>query len=264
MAQLTRQTPALFSGNTSAAGTVGVFGSLAVNGAGSTSTVPNTIQSLSAWQNGWTGAVLGTNQPCLEDMNGLFYWMSYYINYAMQTGVPEYDPNTTYYQNNIVSNQNNSAYPYGIYVSQTSVNNANQALNNPSYWLPLSSTLSGPNVCKAWVTFDGTTNSGGQCTILGTALNVSSVTYVSTGQYVINFTNALPTQNYAWSGSAGTQNGIPSVSGDNNVITGGLTGYTGLKTTTQLQVFCWEAYGGGTNNEKLENSSCISVIVFGN
>jgi len=265
MPQLTRYTPSLFSNSSTAAASVGVFGSLAASSP-ATSTNPNTIQSLSAWSGGWPAAVVGTNQPALEDMNGLFYWLSYYINYGMQVGVPEYDSGTTYYKNALVNNMQNTSIPYGIYVSQVDNNIyplvASGGGVNTAYWLPFAQTLSGPNLCKAWVNFDGSTSA---CTILGSSPSISSVTYIATGVYQINFVpGTFTSAAYAWSGSAGTQNGLGYSSGDNNVITGGTIGYTGVKTTTSLQVFCWESYGGGTNNQRLENSSCISVIVFGN
>ena len=269
MPQLTRYTPSLFSNSSTAAASVGVFGSLAASSP-ATSTNPNTIQSLSAWSDGWPAAVVGTNQPALEDMNGLFYWLSYYINYGMQVGVPEYDSGTTYYKNALVNNMQNTSIPYGIYVSQVDNNIyplvASGGGVNTAYWLPFAQTLSGPNLCKAWVNFDGTTNSGGNCTILGSSPSISSVTYVSTGVYQINFVSgAFTSAAYAWSGSAGGQNGVTynnNPGGDNNVITGSAPGITAVKTTSTLQICCWEPYGG--SHPALENSGSISVIIFGN
>ena len=51
-------------------------------------------------------------------------------------------------------------------------------------------------LCRAWVNFNGTTSPG---TIRG-SFNVTSVTKVGTGQYTVNFTNALPDANYAVTG----------------------------------------------------------------
>jgi hypothetical protein len=47
--------------------------------------------------------------------------------------------------------------------------------------------------CRAWVSFDGTTSPG---TIRASG-NVSSVTKNSTGNYTVNFTTAMPDNNYA-------------------------------------------------------------------
>ena len=50
--------------------------------------------------------------------------------------------------------------------------------------------------CKAWVNFDGTTNTGGSCTIRASG-NVTSVTDSSTGIYVVNFATAMTDANYS-------------------------------------------------------------------
>ena len=50
--------------------------------------------------------------------------------------------------------------------------------------------------CRAWVNFDGTTNTGGFCTIRGSG-NVTTVADNGTGDYTINFTTALVDTNYA-------------------------------------------------------------------
>ena len=67
--------------------------------------------------------------------------------------------------------------------------------------------------CRAWVNFNGTTSPG---TIRASG-NVSSVTYNSTGNYTMNFTNAMPDANYAFgsgcnNSSNDTQNFSPAVS----------------------------------------------------
>ena len=56
--------------------------------------------------------------------------------------------------------------------------------------------------CRAWVNFDGTTNTGGFCTIRGSG-NVTTVADNGTGDYTINFTNAMPDANYNAVGCAG-------------------------------------------------------------
>ena len=50
--------------------------------------------------------------------------------------------------------------------------------------------------CRAWVNFDGTTNTGGFCTIRASG-NVTSVADNGTGNYTVNFTNAMPDANYS-------------------------------------------------------------------
>jgi len=49
--------------------------------------------------------------------------------------------------------------------------------------------------CRAWVNFDGTTNTAGFCTIRASG-NVTSVADNGTGDYTVNFTTAMPDANY--------------------------------------------------------------------
>jgi hypothetical protein len=53
-------------------------------------------------------------------------------------------------------------------------------------------------VAKAWVNFDGTTNTGGNCTIRAD-FNVSTVADNGTGDYTVNFTTPMQDANYSWS-----------------------------------------------------------------
>jgi hypothetical protein len=49
--------------------------------------------------------------------------------------------------------------------------------------------------CRAWVNFNGTTNTGGFCTIRA-SFNVTTVADNGVGLYTVNFTNAMPDANY--------------------------------------------------------------------
>jgi hypothetical protein len=68
--------------------------------------------------------------------------------------------------------------------------------------------------CRAWVNFDGTTNVGGFCTILGSG-NVSSITDSNVGLYLVNLTNAMPDVNY--SVTIGTTNAASNANSANNI-----------------------------------------------
>jgi hypothetical protein len=60
--------------------------------------------------------------------------------------------------------------------------------------------------CRAWVNFDGTTNTAGFCTIRASG-NVTSVADNGTGDYTVNFTTAMPDANYSaqvWAASSGS------------------------------------------------------------
>ena len=68
--------------------------------------------------------------------------------------------------------------------------------------------------CRAWVNFDGTTNTAGYCTIRDSG-NVSTVVDNGTGDYTINFTTAMPDVNYSLvaSSSNRTQNSSDEYTG---------------------------------------------------
>jgi hypothetical protein len=51
-------------------------------------------------------------------------------------------------------------------------------------------------LCRAFVNFNGTTNTGGFCTIRA-SFNVTSVADAGVGLYTVNLTNAMPDSNYA-------------------------------------------------------------------
>ena len=235
--------PQLFAGNyygVSGQTAIGQFGSATSTPAYTTN--PSTIQG-SAYSGGWSSAVIGTNQPCIEDMNSLFYLFSYFITYLSQRGIAEWDSsgNTYYGLNAVVNNSNAANGPVGIYVSQAgSSSNNTGLLTNPSAWLPLGNTITCSNICKAWVTFDGVNLTGGNPTILQQSASIAS-----------------------FSGSAGTRDGYTAVAGDNNVITGGVSNNQGIRSTSQLQVYCWEP-NRGSGAGQLEDSTCVSVMIFGN
>jgi hypothetical protein len=79
--------------------------------------------------------------------------------------------------------------------------------------------------CRAWVNFNGT----GTVAIRASA-NVTSITDNSTGNYTVNFTNALADVNYSVAGSA-TQD----ASGWGTVVVSG-TGSITTMTTTALRI----------------------------
>jgi hypothetical protein len=94
--------------------------------------------------------------------------------------------------------------------------------------------------CKAWVNFDGTTNTGGNCTIRASG-NVSSVTDNGTANYTINFTNALADANYTLT----SMQGHDSVSSAARAV---VYDQDNTKTTTALQYqqskyrLCWSIF----------------------
>jgi hypothetical protein len=84
--------------------------------------------------------------------------------------------------------------------------------------------------CRAWVNFDGTTNTAGFCTIRGSG-GVTSVADNGTGNYTINFTNSMPDTEYSILGFArsdGTSTASSYSISSNS---------TGAKTTSQIQIY---------------------------
>ena len=60
-------------------------------------------------------------------------------------------------------------------------------------WYPMQMSPNG-TLCRAWVNFNGTTSPG----TIRASFNVTSVTKNGTGDYTVNFTNALPDANYVF------------------------------------------------------------------
>jgi hypothetical protein len=91
-------------------------------------------------------------------------------------------------------------------------------LNASSGILSVANGMTG--IAKAWVNFNGT----GTPAIRG-SFNVSSITDNGTGDYTVNFTTAMPTVNYAVTGThnGSTQNLNPTVTA---LATGSVTFYT--------------------------------------
>lgn len=101
----------------------------------------------------------------------------------------------------------------------------------------------------AWVNFDGTTSPG----TIKASYNTSSVTKNGTGDYTINFTNALTDANYAFSaiGRMGNGSGVSLIYLQ--------TSYT--KTTSAFR-FGTVSNVGGTN--AVNDSADAALIIFGN
>jgi len=97
----------------------------------------------------------------------------------------------------------------------------------------------------AWVNFNGVTT-----TSIRSSYNVSSVTYVSTGTYTINYTNALADANYCVTGT-GTG---PSYGANSRVLN-----VNTAPTTTSVQVVVTTS---STTNAV--DSISTNVAIFGN
>jgi hypothetical protein len=104
--------------------------------------------------------------------------------------------------------------------------------------------------CRAWVNFDGTTNTGGFCTVRASG-NVSSVADNGTGNYTINFTTALPDENYAVSGA---------IELSATTVLGSVSIYPGIAPTPlSVQIFTAQV---GASSFAARNPVYTSVAIF--
>ena len=98
--------------------------------------------------------------------------------------------------------------------------------------------------CRAWVNFNG------QGTVaIRASGNVSSITDNGTGDYTVNFTNAMPDANY---GAAGASSGATTAAGANFNV--GYTDAGRLTTSCRVNVF-------STNNTATD-TLCVAVAIF--
>ena len=95
---LPRVTQKVFAQN---AEKIGQFGS-AKNGSPFSTGDIEQIQALSAWNDGWSAAVVSNrNYPPLEEMTGVQKVFSQQIAYLLEKGMPEWDDGTTYFKDDM-------------------------------------------------------------------------------------------------------------------------------------------------------------------
>lgn len=128
MTQYPRKVQKVFGGGLSVPGNVAVIGSLQA-GAVAYSGDIKTLQSLSNYDQGFNGVVVGNRVATMEEMTALLYVVTGQLAYALQSGIPEWDADTTYYIGNVVRGVGNAQ----VY---TSLSNANigHAVTDTNYW----------------------------------------------------------------------------------------------------------------------------------
>lgn len=94
-------------------------------------------------------------------------------------------------------------------------------------------------LCRAWVNFNGTGT-----VAIRASFNVSSITDNGTGDYTINFTNAMPDANYALAISTGS-----NASNNQNLT-------TGTRSTSSARMYSY------SNSSTLVDSDYCGVSVF--
>lgn len=249
MANLPRKLQQIFGGSLAASGNIAKFGSLAASSP-AYSLDPDLIQT-PAWLNAWAAALInapgGLASPALQDMNAAFFVVTQQIAYLLQKGMADWIATETYYTDDFVK------VGGVVYISKVDNNINKNPTTETNEWKTLASTLStGVQLPRAWVTFVGSTG------VILSASNVSSVTRSAAGAYVLNFVTPLADALYGFAGSCGTGAGLPWQNGDDNILVGGVSGRTMIKSTTQLSVFAWD---GGANTQ---DPGVVSVWIFGN
>lgn len=117
-------------------------------------------------------------------------------------------------------------------------------------------TGSTDQLCKAWVNFDGTTNTAGKCTIAD-SYNVTDVDDNGTGDYTINYTNALNNVNYCVTICVAAHDATTNLNVQGLVKGVSATGATD-KTTGHVTI-----QTGTTNAAALLDVAEIYVMIFG-
>lgn len=148
---------------------VGIFGSK-YNGSPLSSTDPDSIQDLSnpasSWLSGWSKAIVSSQAPCMEDMNGAMYVLSYMAKYLYQTGIPEWNSSENY--NLYALTQYGGKLYFCIQVDGNGNNLNKNPSSNPAWWRPIQLTA-------LWVA--GTTYS------VGDTVNHNGRTYKCTSSH---------------------------------------------------------------------------------
>jgi hypothetical protein len=263
------KTPQIFGSGLAATGKVAVFGSKA-GGSPAYSTDPEVIQS-AQWLQGLLNSLTTGQAPYYQDDNGFRLVVTYILQYLQARGIAEWNSNTvsagvskTTYNTGDVCRRGPGGSNITLWQCQADGITSDPLVDGTNWkvWIGIQVAQ---NLCKAFVNFDGTNVTSGNCLVLA-GFNVGTVAKISTGHYRVNFTNALPVDGssnglYVSTGSAGTQNGATGIAGDNNTIAFGQLGMVAVRTGSQCDIFCWEPNNGGSG--VLEDSACISVQFFG-
>lgn len=110
----------------------GVFGSLQA-GNKQTSQDVETLQSLTAYSEGWNYATLSAeSRPPLEEFQSLNYINTYQLAYMFQEGIPEWDSNSYYHQGSIVKVTTDNTFV--LYNSLIDNNTGNNPATDRTNW----------------------------------------------------------------------------------------------------------------------------------
>lgn len=123
--------------------------------------------------------------------------------------------------------------------------------------VPIEDVVNG--VARAWVNFNGTTNTGGNCDIRA-SYNVTDVDDNGTGDYTVNFTNAMPDANYCVV-FGGTKSDAEARGGNFFAIDVNQLGTGNAPTTTGVRVRSAEG-STASGNGSFVDTAYFNVAVF--
>lgn len=91
---------------------------------------------------GWNSAVLPDKAPYMEDSNALYYMITRQLAYILRAGLPEWNAETTYYENDLVKAAN-SSNEVTVYKSLTNDNTGNDPSSDTTNWKVFQSERTG-------------------------------------------------------------------------------------------------------------------------
>lgn len=97
MSSLPRKTQKIFGSGLTASGNIAVIGSTAALSPAYSLDL-DTLQSLTAYLNGFAAQTVKNSDPVLQEFNALMLMITQQLAYILQSGVPEWDTNTTYWK----------------------------------------------------------------------------------------------------------------------------------------------------------------------
>ena len=253
MAKLPRVPQVIFAGSLAPTNNIAEFASTVTGTPVYTGDIA-TIMSLSAWLSGGMAASListggGLNSPVFQELNGIFKVLSQQLQYLLLQGVPEWNATDQYFQYQIQSVNGQ------LYMATATNTNVNPVGDLTGTWVAAIAKQSSPNLCKAFVNFNGSGGLG--ACVLGDALNVTSVIKNGVGDYTVNFTNAMTTNTYAVGG--GGTHGASGVPGQNPSILAEWAASNALsKTLNAVRVST-----GGSPGDVAEDVLSGNVFIFG-
>jgi hypothetical protein len=148
--------------------------------------------------------------------------------------------------------QSNGTTVLGVTSTGTSVTGTQSVSGNLSFNSGYGSSAVAYG-CRAWVNFNGTTNTGGFCTIRASG-NVTTVADNGTGNYTVNFTTAMPDANFC----------AQVTGGDSTTGAGGQTSsvYSESYTTGTIQVRTFGVVSGSSTSLSAIDFNFVNISIF--